>query len=355
MSTPTRAEKRPPPKRGEPETALSALWSFLKWNQQELTPEERREVLSQLFFERERRLPYLRRFATLLSLSVAIASFGLLTDSTAVVIGAMLVAPLMTPIQAVAASMVMGWERRQLNSLLLVAVAALWSVLLSYFFGLLGPDRIELPNEVLSRTSPTLFDLGIALAAGAAGAYTIVRRESSAIPGVAVAVALVPPLAVIGITLENDEADLAAGALLLFATNLAAIVFAAAIVLLITGFAPRALLELRGHRVRRGVVIAIIAVALISIPLGIHSKQIIDDARDRHEVEEAIATWLSHDEDLDIVTVDIDGNEVIIDIVGPRQPGQLETLDELISEHMGDDTTVSVRWVQRADIVAGED
>ena len=229
----------------------------------------------------------------------------------------MLVAPLMTPIQAVAASMVMGWERRQLNSLILVTVAAIWSVSLSFFFGLLGPDRIELPEEVLSRTSPTLFDLGIALAAGAAGAYTLVRKESSAIPGVAVAVALVPPLAVVGITLENGQPDLASGALLLFATNLAAIILAAAMVLLITGFAPRALLEIRGHLVRRGVIITLMAVGLVSIPLTVHSLHVITDARDRHEVEEAISTWLVHDDELDVVTVEIDGDHVIIDIVGP--------------------------------------
>ena len=319
----------------------------MRLKRRDLSPDQRRDVLAQLFFEGDRRLPYLYRFFTLLSLSVAIASFGLLTDSTAVVIGAMLVAPLMTPIQATAASLVMGWEARQLRSLLLVGLATLWSIALSYGFGLLAPDRVHLPNEVLSRTSPTLLDLGIALAAGAAGAYTIVRQESSAIPGVAVAVALVPPLAVVGITLENSDPALSAGALLLFSTNLVAIILAASVVLLITGFAPRALLERNWSLIRRGVITSAVAVLVISVPLGIHSKHVVDEARNQHAVEQAVRTWLGDTDDFDIDSVAFDDHGVEVNIIGPKEPTSTTRLKQLIVEHLGEDTQVTIRWIQR--------
>ncbi|CAN5535183.1 DUF389 domain-containing protein [soil metagenome] len=307
-------------------------------------------MLSQLFFDGDRRRPYLYRFFTLLGLSVAIASFGLSADSTAVVIGAMLVAPLMTPIQAAAASLVMGWERRQLHALALVVFAVVWSVLLSYGFGLTMPDRVALPGEVLSRTSPTLLDLGIALAAGAAGAYTLVRKESSALPGVAVAVALVPPLSVVGITLENGDPDLALGALLLFGTNLFAIILAASLVLLGTGFTPRVLAEQKRSIIRRGVIVSTLAVIVVSIPLGIHSERVISDARDRHAVEQAVDSWLGDDRDFDVTSVEINGNDVRIDIVGPEEPSNVESLDRLITQHMGEDKTIDLRWILRNEI-----
>lgn len=334
----------------QPSFALAALWRYIGSFRGELSPAERRDVLSQLFFEGANRAPYLYRFFTLLSLSVAIASFGLLTDSTAVVIGAMLVAPLMTPIQATAASLVMGWEGRQLRSLLLVGVAASWSVALAFGFGWLAPDRVALPEEILSRTSPTLLDLGIALAAGAAGAYTIVRRESSAIPGVAVAVALVPPLAVVGLTLENGDPGLSTGALLLFGTNLVAIIFAASLVLLITGFAPQAVLDRNWARVRRGVIMSVVALVIIAIPLGLHTREVIEEARDQHAIEAAIDEWLDGSHEFDVGEVEVDGHHVDIDLIGPNEPTGLTTLQSDIVDRLGEGATISVRWIQRQDL-----
>jgi uncharacterized hydrophobic protein (TIGR00271 family) len=317
----------------------------------DLSPEERREVLNQLFFDGERRRPYLFRFATLLSLSVAIASFGLLADSTAVVIGAMLVAPLMTPIQAAAASLVMGWTRRQLYTLGLVVAGATWAIALGYFFGLITPDRAVLPGEVLARTNPTLLDLGVALAAGAAGAYTLVRKESSAIPGVAVAVALVPPLSTVGITLETGRGDLALNALLLFATNLFAITMAASLVLLIVGFTPQALMARNRSLIRRGFAISAVAVVLITVPLGIHSYNIVSQASERHDVERAVRDWIGYDdEEFDVISVDIDGNHIWIDIVGPSEPTGVILLNQTIADRLGPDTTTHVRWVQRNEV-----
>ena len=129
------------------------------------------ESFESLFFEGAKLGPYLLRFTVLIVLSSTIAAFGLLADSAAVVIGAMLVAPLMTPILATAAAMTMNESRRLLHSIAVLffgtvlAVAVGWAVsaLASSGFA----DDSSLPSQVLARTSPNLLDLGIAVAAGA--------------------------------------------------------------------------------------------------------------------------------------------------------------------------------------------
>lgn len=130
-----------------------------------------------------------------------------------IVIGAMLLAPLMTPVLALAVALVMAWPRRAARASLLVVAASVGSVLLAWAVALLMPhSHVVVPYELLSRTRPTLLDLVVALAAGAAGGYALVREEvGTSLPGVAVAVALLPPLAVAGASLELCRSDLALG------------------------------------------------------------------------------------------------------------------------------------------------
>ena len=104
------------------------------------TPEERARIFDALFFEGAQRIPYLQQFFVLMVLSATIAAFGLVNDSAAVVIGAMLVAPLMTPILAIAAAIVHGWGRRALESLLIVAAGALAGIGVGIIIGLLVPS-----------------------------------------------------------------------------------------------------------------------------------------------------------------------------------------------------------------------
>lgn len=178
----------------------------------------------------------------------------------------------MSPVLAVAAAMVSGWPVRQGRFFTVVAVTSAGSVFLAWAVTeLLLPDSTPISSEILARTSPSVIDLGIALAAGAAGAYATVRKEvGGALPGVAVAVALVPPLATVGVTFALGRADLAWGALLLYLTNLAGIVLIGALVFLLTGFAPRLQVIGEERRVRAGIVTAAVAVIAVSIPLGIH-------------------------------------------------------------------------------------
>ena len=220
-------------------TALTAPFRPLTtsaWWHRHLDPEERRRVMNELAITHVDHWAW--RFTVMLTLSVVVAVMGLSADSAAVVIGAMLIAPLMTPVLATAASLSMSLKRKSVVSLLKVALATAWAIGMAYLLSMVLPDG-PLPGEVEARTKPDIRDLVVALAAGAAGSYATVRRDASAaLPGVAVAVALVPPLATVGITLEAGERDLAIGALLLYGTNLAAIVFAGVMVFIATGFVP---------------------------------------------------------------------------------------------------------------------
>ena len=137
------------------------------------TPEEQAQIMDAFFFEGARRIPYLQQYFVLMLLSATIAALGLANNSAAVVIGAMLVAPLMTPILAIAASMVQGWGRRMLDSLAIVGAGALCAIAVGFVVATITPflhSGVPLPGELLARTNPNLVDLGIALAAGAAAA-----------------------------------------------------------------------------------------------------------------------------------------------------------------------------------------
>ncbi len=153
-------------------------------------------MLDELFFEGPELVPYVYRLTVLMGLASMIAALGLIADSAAVVIGAMLVAPLMTPVMASSASLTMGWTGRQLEAGLLVVLASLEAIGVAWAVSAVVPAfrPVFLSHELLSRTEPSLLDLAIAIAAGAAGAYVTVRRKAAgALPGVAIAVALVPP------------------------------------------------------------------------------------------------------------------------------------------------------------------
>lgn len=162
------------------------------------------------------------------------------------VIGAMLVAPLLTPIVALALGSVRGTLPLLTTSALALAEGIVIAVILSFVLGWLAhalpfDALMTVPHEVQVRTRPNPFDLAIALAGGAVGAYAIARMPGSdALPGVAIATALMPPLCTIGIGLALNDRGVWGGAALLFVTNLSAIVFAAIVVFIVLGFRPAA-------------------------------------------------------------------------------------------------------------------
>ncbi|MCT7356705.1 DUF389 domain-containing protein [Streptomyces sp. 15-116A] len=148
-----------------------------------------------------------------------IAAAGVLTDSTATVIGAMIIAPLSTPIMGIALGSV---QRRRTGSALVVLVAVSVVVALGMLFSVVPPADYDLlsNSQISSRTSPRLMNLVAAMATGLAGAVALARRDVAAVlPGVAIAISLVPPLVVTGVCLGRLSCWLALGALALFVSK----------------------------------------------------------------------------------------------------------------------------------------
>jgi len=177
------------------------------------------------------------------ALSAIIATFGLLSNSSAVVIGAMLVAPLMGPIFGIALGISTGDNTLLRKAVVAELAGAALVVGLAGLFGMI-PLRPDFANEILARTHPTTYDIVIALASGLAGAYAILdEKMSAALPGVAMATALVPPLATLGLCLAAGQWQLASGAFLLFLANLVAIEFAATVVFSAAGVAELSIVQ----------------------------------------------------------------------------------------------------------------
>ena len=184
------------------------------------------DVEQELFVSVGSRSAKITRFWVLLVLASVIAAGGVVGNSTPAVIGAMIMTPLATPLYGVALSAVLGSRRHLRDALLLLAAGVVVSVLIGVLMALLTFDRMPLDanTQIVGRTAPAVLDLVIAIAAGLAGAYALVRRDvANILAGVAIAITLVPVLEVAGISLGSGRLDLALGALLLFLTNAAAI------------------------------------------------------------------------------------------------------------------------------------
>lgn len=177
-------------------------------------------------------------FWSVLLLSGAIATFGLTLNSTAVVIGAMLVAPLLGPLLGLSLALAVGDGRLALQTATTILVGAVGVVALAALVTVLLPFQ-TVTDEIAARTRPTALDLVIAVASGLAGAVVTASREkrlSASIPGVAIAVALIPPLGVAGFGIgAGMQWALVRGSLLLFGANLAGIVLSGLLVFLLVG------------------------------------------------------------------------------------------------------------------------
>ncbi|WP_300496144.1 TIGR00341 family protein [uncultured Methylophaga sp.] len=207
-------------------------------------------------------------YLTLMVLSTLLAAFGLFANSIPVVIGAMILAPLMGPIISMSLGTLRQDENLMIDSGRSIAIgtglALLCAMLIAWFIPL---NHIN--SEIAARISPTLLDLGVAVVSGIAGAYAHARAEvAKSLAGVAIAVALVPPLAVAGIGLGWLDFTVFFGAFLLYLTNLVGIILAALITFMILGYSPF-------HRAKRGLMLTLVMVAILAIPLAFGFERMV--------------------------------------------------------------------------------
>lgn len=344
------------------------------FQQQDVGPEARQEVVEKLIFDGQDFNRRVARYASLMAFATAIAALGIQTDSTAVVIGAMLVAPLMTPIMATSLSLVLGLPRRAARSLGLVCGGVFIAVAFSFLIARYVPEVVELGanSQIAARTAPTLLDLLIALAAGCAGGYAVCRPDvSDSLPGVAIAVALVPPLAVVGITLASAELVLASGAFLLFLTNLVGIIVASGLMFATTGVAPWAQLSENVDQLRRTSLTVLVALVLVSIPLAITGQRILADATNQNLASSTTQEWIDEllgDPEseqrqigdglrrLEIVQVVLEGEVIQVVLIGDEEVDDASPLADRLSDAIGSRVSLELRIIPetRITIESGE-
>ncbi|MFL0769480.1 MAG: DUF389 domain-containing protein [Prochlorococcus sp.] len=215
-------------------------------------------------------------YLVLLISAAAIATLGLLANSSAVIIGAMIVAPLMDPILSMAFGIAISNRTMTTRSLLTILIGCLLVIGTSWTIASII-DIAQVKSEVWNRITPNLIDLGVAIAAAIAGSFSLTRaRISNSIAGVAIAVALVPPLCVTGIGLSFGSSfiaqigrnnlpgltnQIAQGSFLLFLANLVGIAISSIIIFLILGYGSLL-------KCWRGLMICLALVGIICIPLS---------------------------------------------------------------------------------------
>lgn len=201
-------------------------------------------------------------YLTMMVLSTILACLGLFSNSSPVIIGAMILAPLMAPIISLSMAVLRMEEGMLKNSLITIAKGTFLSLGFAALLALSMPIE-NITDEIGARTKPTILDLGIAIVSGIAGAFAHAKEGiAKSLAGVAIAVALVPPLAVAGVGIGWLDWRVFWGAFLLYTTNLAGIVMAGSITFLILGFSPYA-------KAHRGLGITFLLVILVSVPLSL--------------------------------------------------------------------------------------
>jgi uncharacterized hydrophobic protein (TIGR00271 family) len=325
-----------------------------------VTDARRRHVVRSMYAEEERFRPWVWRFATLMALSVSLAALGLIADSPAVIIGAMVVAPLMGPVLGVSAAVVMGWPKRGFLQAIIVLVAAAGAIGMAALISVPLGTFDRPPGELLARTEPNIRDLGVAMVAGTVGAYTIVRREAAeAMAGAAIAVALVPPLATVGISVEIGRLDMAVGALLLVLANVVGVMLAGAITFLFVGFVPGMTLANGAGQIMRGLRWVALAVVLMVFPLQWNGPGFLSRPPEASDVETIVEAWSAEAEgEADVIEVElvVEGGVANVDVV-VASSGELASvvaLADSLAEELGREVVVDLQQVssssQRASV-----
>lgn len=255
-------------------------------------------------------------FLIMLTLAGIIAIAGVLTDSTATVIGAMIIAPLGTPILAIGLGIVTGHLSLVVRSILWVLLGLVIVIVLGLAFSVFvaTPQSLETNSQVLGRTSPSFMDLVAALATGFAGGFAMCRRDLSAIlPGVAIAISLVPPLGVVGVCAGQGLWSDALGALWLFLSNVLALVIAGSIVFTLAGYARDPGSSPVANRRRAYIVVTVLTV-VVALPLAANSVVSVALARWSVAIQDAASQWLHDDDGARVYSVEWSGTTATVEV-----------------------------------------
>lgn len=265
--------------------------------------------------------------------SCMIATLGLLSNSAAVIIGAMLIAPLMLPIRGVAFGVLEGDSELIQTGLKALGVGSLLSVGLSVLIGL-SVDLSSYGSEVLGRSEPNLLDLGIAVTAGGISGLAKVRPAlSNSLAGTAIAVALMPPICVVGLGLAQLDMALTTGSLLLYLTNLLGITLACMLAFWLAGYSPF-------QRASRPLGWTMAITSLLVLPLGYSSVELLRQNRLEATVKEVLLGGTLTFQRLQLIDMDtnwlVEPPEVTLVVYArePVTPKQVQLVEEYLARRL---------------------
>jgi uncharacterized hydrophobic protein (TIGR00271 family) len=271
--------------------------------------------------------------------SCAIATLGLLSNSAAVIIGAMIIAPLMLPIRGLAFGALEGNIVLFRKGLIAIVVGTLLASFLAWLLGSL----VRLPefgSEVFARSEPTLLDLGIAVAAGGISGFAKVQpKVSGTLAGTAIAVALMPPICVIGLGLSQADWLLSRGATLLYLTNLLGITLSCMLIFLIAGYTPLA----RAHKALGW---TLVLTAILLIPLSASFVDLINHARLEASLKQALVNKTNTFQQMELVKSKANWSsnppQVRLTVRSKKilTPKQVQLLEEFVEKEMGQPFTL---------------
>ena len=283
-------------------------------------------------------------FMILLILATMIATFGLFINSSSIIIGAMLLAPLMQPIVSLSMGVLRQDSALQVNGIKTIAIGVFAVVATAALIALFTPIE-RLTSEMAGRLSPTILDLFVAIVSGVAAAYAKSNEKIlGSLAGVAIAVALVPPIAVAGIGLGWADWHMFSTAFLLFITNLVGIVLAAAFTFFVLGFSPL-------HIAKKGIGVWLLIVALVAIPLYSSFSQMQEDISVRRTLSNLSFNVGEHDVKLTNIELlhKAEKDEIRCEVIssGVLSKEEQMRLKESITKSIHRDTEVVVTYRYR--------
>ena len=303
-------------------------------------------------------------YLVMMGVATAIAALGLLQNSGAVVIGAMLVAPLMTPLIGAGFALIQGNIRLFRESLRSVAVGIACGLLLSILIGLASPAE-DLTAEIMARTSPSEMDLLVAFFSGLGAAYAFARPGlAGTLAGVAIAAALVPPLATVGIGIARGIWGVATGAAVLHLTNLVAISLGAATAFRILGVQGIRLGIGMALWARRVILLLALLTVMLSVPLGYQSAKTMAEGQNRpmaYPLSSVLYSALKHRVEQESgMAIIMAGRSsftekgikigIMVASEGAVAPELIKDLRQIVMKSVGADAEVSIYAVQRANV-----
>lgn len=313
------------------------------------SPESLNQLIQILYAESHLNVPYVVLIVT----SCAIATFGLLSNSAAVIIGAMVIAPLMLPIRGLALAALIGDFKMFREAAMALIVGTLMAIGMSWTIGVMVGLEVY-GSEIMARSQPNLLDLGIAVAAGAVSAYAVAEpRVSNTLAGTAIAVALMPPVCTVGLGMAQLNGSLSVGATLLYLTNLLGITLACMVVFVIVGYIPL-------HQGRRPLTIAAALTGLLVIPLAISFSRLVEQARLHRQVREALLRGTLTFQRLDLLGMETNwvSNPAVVRVNvrarEPVTPKQVALMEDFIQQRMNRPFRLVLQVSNIEEVTSGE-